>query len=219
MTRFMITNDAVNTQGNNLEISVDDLRRVLERYRGTVEAAIGIWYGLGSGAFKTFDTQFQPVSHDLLNALTVMRGELEATNAAYTQDENEQQAAVTALNTAMPFGPNQQGGGSGPWDNIFGGEGSGGPEGSKNANLSNQSGDGAVHTAQDAANAAFDFGQDETERMQSSANTIFDWTFGSDGDGIVQNARDGGNAVIDAGQDGLETAQDVGNKVFDKIFG
>jgi hypothetical protein len=105
MARFMIANDAVNTQGNNVGISVDDLRRLLERYRGTVEAAMGIWFGLGSTAFRNFDAQFQPVSDQMIQALQVMQAELEAANAAYTQDETAQQAAVETLNGGLGFTP------------------------------------------------------------------------------------------------------------------
>jgi uncharacterized protein YukE len=97
VSNFLIEGNAVHQQAGNLQVSVDDLREILERYRAAVEIAMGAWFGLGSTAFRTFNQQFQQPAQALIESLQVMQGEVDAAGTAYDQNETAQQATVTAL--------------------------------------------------------------------------------------------------------------------------
>lgn len=99
--QFLIEGDAVRRQANNLDITVDDLRRVLELYRAAVEATFGTWFGLGADAMRQFNAQFQQIAEQLVTSLQTLQTEVDQAGVDYDNNETVQQASVTALSGAL----------------------------------------------------------------------------------------------------------------------
>jgi WXG100 family type VII secretion target len=99
--QFMIEGDAVRRQANNLGITADDLRRVLDQYHAAVENSFGTWFGLGADAMRQFDGQFRDTAENLITALNTLQTEVDQAGVEYDNNETNQQAAVQGLSGGL----------------------------------------------------------------------------------------------------------------------